>query len=130
MMKYIIYPYVSPNSLLWFDEEIRSKAGSCEDGRLQRLLSAGNDLDELRQRVSQQLLAAAEDGRLEQAMQKRSEVRMGQERAKDGPRVLGKWPWNNGIINGITWGWLWSYPIGNSSKHGNEESSIDSGFSH
>ena len=47
----------------------------CEDGRLQRLLSAGNDLDALRQRVSQQLLAAAEDGRLEKAMQKRSEVR-------------------------------------------------------
>lgn len=97
MMKYIIYPYVSPNSLLWFDEQIRSKARSCEDGRLQRLLSAGNDLDALRQRVSQQLLAAAEDGRLEKAMQKRSEVRMG----PDGPRVLGKWPWK------MDWTWPW-----------------------
>ena len=57
------------------------------------LLSAGNDLDALRQRVSQQLLAAAEDGRLEKAMQKHSEVRMG----PDGPRVLGEMAMENGL---------------------------------
>ena len=46
----------------------------CQDGRLERVLSRTSDMDVLRQRVSAQMLAAAEDGRLDVAMQKKDQV--------------------------------------------------------
>lgn len=45
-----------------------------QDGRLERALSGNSDIDVLRQRVSARMLAAAEDGRLDVAMDKQNQA--------------------------------------------------------
>ena len=56
----------------------------CQDGRLERVLSRTSDMDVLRQRVSAQMLAAAEDGRLDVAMQKKDQATLNRQTYSNG----------------------------------------------